>query len=121
MRKGLFIALGLNLVLEGLTALRLMLLPFRLEDFDPTTHGGLVLYGFAALSAALSIVWFKKYSDTESSLALGLGLLSTFHMCMLIACIMISMTPGAVGHGLLFAAFAFLFVNRSKCLPVAKE
>ena len=121
MRKALFVVLGFNLFLEGLTSLRLMLLPFRLEDFDPTTHGGLVLYGFAALSAALSIVWFKKYGDTESSLSLGLGLLSTFHICMVIACLMISMTPGVVGHGLLFAAFVFLFVNRSKCLPVAQE
>ncbi len=93
----------------------------RLEEFDASTHGGLVLYGFAALSAAASIVWFLKYSDTESSLALGLGLLSTFHVCMLIACLMISMIPGVVGHGLLFAAFVFLFVNRSKCLRVAEE
>ena len=59
MRKVLFTVLGLNLVLEGLTSLRLVLLPFRLEDFDATTHGGLVLYGFAALAAAVSIVWFK--------------------------------------------------------------
>ncbi len=121
MRKVLFTVLGLNLVLEGLTSLRLVLLPFRLEDFDATTHGGLVLYGFAALAAAVSIVWFKRYSDTESSLALGLGLLSTFHVCMVIACLMISMTPGVVGHGLLSAAFVFLFINRRKCLPVAAE
>ena len=121
MRKVLFVVLGFNLVLEGLTSLRLVLLPFRLENFDATTHGGLVLYGFAALSAAASIVWFSKYSDTESSLSLGLGLLSTFHICMVIACIIISMIPGVVGHGLLVAAFVFLFVNRSKCLPVAEE
>jgi hypothetical protein len=121
MRKVLFAVLGLNMVLEGLTSARLVLLPFRLEDFDAATHGGLVLYGFAALSAAASIVWFSKYSDTESSLALGLGLLSTFHICMVIACLMISMIPGVVGHGVLFAAFVFLFINRIKCLPVAAE
>jgi hypothetical protein len=132
MRKALFTVLGLNLVLEGLTSARLVFLPFRLEEFDASTHGGLVLYGFAALSAAASIVWFLKYSDTESSLALGLGLLSTFHICMVIACLMISMIPGiaclmismipgVVGHGLLFAAFVFLFVNRSKCLRVAED
>ncbi|MEN8735370.1 MAG: hypothetical protein ABF329_11190 [Lentimonas sp.] len=57
MRKVLFTVLGLNLVLEGLTSARLVSLPFRLEDFDPATHGGLVLYGFAALAAAVSIVW----------------------------------------------------------------
>jgi hypothetical protein len=113
--------LEFNLVLEGLTSARLVLLPLRLEDFDAATHGGFVLYGFAALVVAASIVWFSKYSNTESSLALGLGLLSTFHICMLIACIMISMTSGVVGHGLLFAAFVLLFVNRSKCLPVAAE
>mgnify|MGYP001159748565 CR=1 FL=1 len=121
MRKALFTVLGVNLALEGLTSARLVFLPLRLEEFDASTHGGLVLYGFAALSAAASIVWFLKYSDTESSLALGLGLLSTFHVCMLIACLMISMIPGVVGHGLLFAAFVFLFVNRSKCLRVAEE
>jgi len=121
MRKVLFTVLGLNLVLEGLTSARLVSLPLRLEEFDASTQGGLVLYGFAALSAAASIVWFLKYSDAESSLALGLGLLSTFHICMVIACLMISMTPGVVGHGLLFAAFVFLFVNRSKCLRVAEE
>ena len=27
------------------------------------------------------------------------------------------MAPGVIGHGLLFAAFTFLFVNRRKCLP----
>jgi hypothetical protein len=52
---------------------------------------------------------------------LGLGLLSTFHICMVIACVMISMIPGVVGHGVLFAAFVFLFINRIKCLPVAAE
>ena len=119
MRKVLFTALGLNLVLEGLTSARLVSLPFRLEDFDPATHGGLVLYGFAALAAAVSIVWFKRFSDNASSLALGLGLLSTFHISMVIACLLISMAPGVVGHGLLSAAFVFLFVNRSKCLPAA--
>jgi len=121
MRKVLFTVLGLNLVLEGLTSARLVTLPFRLAEFDAATHGGLVLYGFAALSAAVSIVWFSKYSDSESSLALGLGLLSTFHICMLIACLMISMPAGVVGHGLLFAGFLFLYINRSKCLRVAGE
>ena len=121
MRKVLFAVLGLNMVLEGLTSARLVLLPFRSEDFDVATHGGLVLYGFAALSAAASIVWFLNYSDTESSLALGLGLLSTFHICMVIACVMISMIPGVVAHGVLFAAFGFLFINRSKCLPMVAE
>ena len=119
MRKVLFTVLGFNLVLEGLTAARLVSLPARSEDFDAATQGGLVLYGFAALAAAASIIWFKKYSDTESSLALGLGLLSTFHVCMVIACLMISMPPGVVGHGLLFAAFVFLFVKRRQCLPSA--
>lgn len=119
MRKALFVVLGLNLLLEGLTALRLITLPLQLEDFDAATHGGFVLYGFAALAAAASIVWFKKYSDTEPSLALGLGLLSTFHVSMALACFTISMAPGVIGHGLLFAAFTFLFVNRRKCLLLA--
>ena len=118
MRKTLFIVLGLNLLLEGLTAARLMTLPLQLEDFDAATQGGFVLYGYAALAAAVSIAFFLKYSDTESSLALGLGLLSTFHFSMAIACFTISMAPGVIGHGLLFAAFAFLFINRRKCLPV---
>ena len=39
MRKALFVVLGLNLVLEGLTSARLILLPLRLEDFDAATHG----------------------------------------------------------------------------------
>ena len=121
MRKVLFTVLGLNLVLEGLTSARLVSLPFRLGDFDPAVHGGLVLYGFAALAAAVSIVWFKKYGDSESSLALGLGLLATFHVSMVIACLLISMIPGVVGHGLLSAAFVFLFFNRSKCLQVVEE
>jgi len=121
MRKVLFTVLGLNLVLEGLTSARLVSLPFRLGYFDPAVHGGLVLYGFAALAAAVSIVWFKKYGDSESSLALGLGLLATFHVSMVIACLLISMIPGVVGHGLLSAAFAFLFFNRSKCLQVVEE
>jgi len=121
MRKVLFTVLGLNLVLEGLTSARLVSLPFRLEDFDATVHGGLVLYGFAALAVAVSIFWFKKFGDTESSLALGLGLLSTFHISMVIACLLISMIPGVVGHGLLSAAFIFLFINRSKCLRVVEE
>ena len=41
MRKALFTALGFNLFVEGLTSLRLITLPRRLDDFDPTTHGGL--------------------------------------------------------------------------------
>ena len=52
MRKVLFTVLGFNLVLEGLTAARLVSLPARSEDFDAATQGGLVLYGFAALAAA---------------------------------------------------------------------
>lgn len=121
MRKVLFTVLGLNLVLEGLTSATLLSLPLRLEEFDASTQGGFVLYGFAALSVAASIVWFIKYSESESSLAIGLGLLSTFHICLVIACLLISMIPGAVVHGLLFAAFVFLFVNRSKCLRLAEE
>ena len=121
MRKALFTALGVNLFVEGLTSLRLITLPRRLDDFDPTTHGGLVLYGFAALAAALSIFWFRKYGDNESSLAMGLGLLSTFHVCMVIACLMISMPPGVVGHGLLAVAFVYLFIKRRACLPVAAQ
>ena len=116
MRKVLFTVLGLNLLLEGLTSARLMMLPFRREDFDAMTHGGFVLYGFAAFAAAASILWFLKFSDTESSLSMGLGLLLTFHASMCVACFVISMAPGVVGHGLLFAAFAFLFVKRGKCL-----
>ena len=118
MRKVLFAVLALNLVLEGLTAVRLVLLPFQKEDFDAAIHGGFVLYGYAALAAAASILWFSKYSDNESSLALGLGLLLTFHVCMVPACVVISNIPGAVVHGVLFVAFLFLFVNRIKCLPV---
>jgi len=121
MRKVLFTVLGLNLVLEGLTSAALISLPLRLEEFDASTQGGFVLYGFAALSVAASIFWFTKYSDSESSIAIGLGLLSTFHICLVIACLMISMIAGVVVHGLLFAAFVFLFVNRSKCLRVAEE
>ena len=52
MRKALFTALGFNLFVEGLTSLRLITLPRRLDDFDPTAHGGLVLYGFAARCCA---------------------------------------------------------------------
>lgn len=121
MRKVLFAVLALNMILEGLTSLRLVLLPFQKEDFDAAIHGGFVLYGYAALAAAASIVWFSKYSGTESALALGLGLLLTFHVCMVPACVMISNNPGAVVHGVLFAAFAFLFVNRIKCLPVDQK
>lgn len=118
MRKVLFAVLALNLILEGLTSVRLVLLPFQKEDFDAAIHGGFVLYGYAALAAAASILWFSKYSDNESSLALGLGLLLTFHVCMVPACVAISNIPGAVVHGVLFVAFLFLFVNRIKCLPV---
>lgn len=118
MRKVLFAVLALNLILEGLTSVRLVLLPFQKEDFDAAIHGGFVLYGYAALAAAASILWFSKYSDNESSLALGLGLLLTFHVCMVPACVVISNIPGAVVHGVLFVAFLFLFVNRIKCLPV---
>ncbi len=121
MRKVLFAVLGLNMILEGLTSAMLISLPFRVEDFDAGTQQFAVLYGFAAFSVAASIVWFSKYSDTESSLSLGLGLLSTFHICLAIACAMVSVIPGAVTHGVLFAAFVFLFVNRIKCLPVAAE
>ena len=56
MRKTLFIVLILNALLEGLTALRLILLPVQLEDFDAAVQGGYVLYGFAALSIAMSII-----------------------------------------------------------------
>ncbi|HBK11608.1 MAG TPA: hypothetical protein DDZ32_02110 [Gammaproteobacteria bacterium] len=121
MRKVLFTVLALNMILEGLTSVRLVSLPFQKEDFDAALHGGFVLYGYAALAAAASIVWFAKYSYAESSLALGLGLLLTFHICMVPACVMISNIPGAVVHGLLFVAFAFLFFNRIKCLPVDQE
>ena len=76
MRKTLFIVLILNALLEGLTALRLILLPVQLEDFDAAVQGGYVLYGFAALSIAMSIIWFNKYGDKEISLAMGLAVLN---------------------------------------------
>ena len=62
MRKVLFTVLALNMILEGLTSVRLVSLPFQKEDFDAALHGGFVLYGYAALAAAASIVWFAKYS-----------------------------------------------------------
>ena len=121
MRKVLFVVLVFNMILEGLTASRLISLPLLLEDFDPTIQGGYILYGFAAFSIAISIAWFSKYSDTESSLAFGLGILSTFHICLTIGCAMLSNTPGALGHGLLFLAFLFLFFNRVNCLPTVED
>ena len=62
MRKVLFTVLGLNLLLEGLTSARLMMLPLRREDFDAMTHGGFVLYGFAAFAAAASIRQGRSYT-----------------------------------------------------------
>ena len=106
--------------MEGLTSLRLITLPRRLDDFDLlTTHGGLVLYGFAAL-AALSIFWFRKYGDNESSLAMGLAFSqrSMLHGGRLPYDFM---PPGVVGHGLLAVAFVYLFIKRRACLPVAAQ
>jgi len=40
---------------------------------------------------------------------------------MVIACLMISMPPGVVGHGLLAVAFVYLFIKRRACLPVAAQ
>ena len=120
MRKTLFIVLILNALLEGLTALRLILLPVQLEDFDAAVQGGYVLYGFAALSIAMSIFWFNKYGDKEISLAMGLAVLSTFHISLTIASIILSVVPGIIGHGLLSMAFLYLFTNRGQCLPVSE-
>ena len=120
MRKTLFIVLILNALLEGLTALRLILLPVQLEDFDAAVQGGYVLYGFAALSIAMSIIWFNKYGDKEISLAMGLAVLSTFHVSLTIASIILSVVPGIIGHGLLSIAFLYLFANRGQCLPVSE-
>jgi hypothetical protein len=43
MRKVLFTVLALNMILEGLTSVRLVSLPFQKEDFDAALHGGFVL------------------------------------------------------------------------------
>ena len=120
MRKALFTALGFNLFVEGLTSLRLITLPRRLDDFDPTSRWiGSLRIRSSRCCAKHFLVQKVRRQRVKFSYGTGSSLnVPCLHGDRLPYDFM---PPGVVGHGLLAVAFVYLFIKRRACLPVAAQ
>jgi len=115
--KKLFIgALVLNLLIEWMAAATLILAG---ESMAPgASADGLMwsrIYGFAALAIGSTVIWAWPSRDNLQAVTLVLGLMCTFHVCILAAlATSANQQAGTVIHAVLSVLFITLFVTRKK-------
>ena len=73
------------------------------------------IYAFAAIAIGSTVIWTWPSRDNLNAVTLVLGLMCTFHVCILAAlATSANQQAGAVIHAVLSVLFITLFVTRKK-------
>ena len=107
------VVLVLNLLFEAMAGVSLLL------GLVPEAGGWGMNYGFAAIAIASAVVWLWPYRSNSAAVAVGSGLLLTFHIGLAISLGSQSgqLVP-AIVHGVFGAMFLFFFLQREKWCDV---
>jgi hypothetical protein len=116
MKHVLAVALVLNLLLEALAAFTLISGPTGLGAAGALPNGGWSMhYGFAVIAIASASVWLWPRRHELAALTPVLGVLTTFHLGLLISLLIAGdQAGGAAAHAVLSVLFCLSFALRSK-------